>query len=135
MIGNKNHTYVKKEWKKLSCRHSHFMEVGGTLDLAVTSTKMRKTPPTAGTTVMGLQTLLDVLVNRVAEPLRKTVGDIFARYMAGDWSMLVYVNLNATVHPQIPHLSHNFHPPFSSTEDHIVREQDVLTSEITVATQ
>ena len=103
--------------------------------LAVPNKKRRNTPPTAGMTVAGLQALLDVLGNRVAEARRKVVGDIFARYILGDWSMLVYVNLNATVHPQIPHLSHNFHPPFSSTEDHIVREQDVLTSEITVATQ
>jgi hypothetical protein len=165
MIGNKNHTYVKKEWKKLSRQHSNFMEVGGTLALAVPSSKMPKKPPTAGTTVAGLKGVLDVLGNSVAETRRKTVGDIFARYMLGDRSMVVEVNLNATVHPQMPRLSYNFQPPtassnapvasiivedaepsseedsdsmqfdFSSTEDHIVREQDVLASEITVATQ
>ena len=167
MIGNKSHTYVKREWKKLSSQHSQFMEVGGTLALAVPSSKMPNTAPTAGTTIAGLKGVLDVLGNSVAPARRKTVEDIFARYMLGDRSMVVEVNLNATVHPQIPRLSYNFQPPtassnapvasiiiedagrpsdedsdsmqfdFSSTADHIVRdqEQDDLASEITVATQ
>ncbi len=139
------------------------MEVRGTLALAVPSSKMPKTAPTAGTTVVGLKGVLDVLGNSVVPARRKVLEDIFTRYMLGDWSMLVYVNLNSTVHPHIPRLSYNFQPPtassnvpvasiivedaepsseedsmqfdFSSTEDHIVREQDVLASEITVATQ
>ena len=166
MIGKKSHTYVKREWKKLSSHHSHFMEVRGTLALAVPSSKMPNTAPTAGTTIAGLKGVLDVLGNSVAGARRKTVEDIFARYMLGDRSMVVEVNLNATVHPHIPRLSYNFQPPtassnapvasiivedaepssddhsdsmqfdFSSTADHIVRgqEQDVLASEITVAT-
>ena len=164
LIGNKNHTYVKNLWNSVCNQNSQFMEVQGTLALAVPSSKMPKKTPTAGTTVAGLKGVLDVLGNSVAPARRKTVEDIFARYMLGDWSMLVYVNLNATVHPQIPRLSYNFQPPtassnapvasiiiedagppsdedsdsmqfdFSSTADHIVREQDVLASEITVAT-
>lgn len=146
LIGNKNRTYVKKLWKNICRQHPHFMEVQGTLALAVPSTKMPKTPPTAGTTILGLKGVLDVLGNFVTEGCRKAVEDIFARYMAGDMSMLVHVNLNATVHPQIPPNSYNFQPPtvssnmstpvpssresstytefdFTSTEDHIVRGQ------------
>ena len=121
LIGHKNRTYVKKLWKGICRRHSHFMEVEGTLDLAVPSTKTRKTEPkkgaTAGTTIAGLQGVLDVLGNRVAEACRKTVEDIFARYGAGDRSMVVFVNLNDKEHPQIPDLSHyNFQPPRASSD-------------------
>ena len=115
MIGRKSHTYVKREWNKLSSQHSHFMEVRGTLALAVPSSKMPKKAPTAGTTVAGLKGVLDVLGNSVAPARHKTVGDIFARYMLGDRSMVVEVNLNATVHPQIPRLSYNFQPPTASS--------------------
>ena len=94
LTGNKNRTYVKKLWKNICRQHSHFMEVQGTLALAIPSTKMPKTPPTAGTTVAGLQGILDVLGNRVTVDCRKVVEDIFTRYMAGDMSMLVHVNLN-----------------------------------------
>ena len=122
LIGHKNRTYVKKLWKGICRRHSHFMEVEGTLDLAVPSTKTRKTEPkkgaTAGTTIAGLQGVLDVLGNRVAEACRKTVEDIFARYGAGDRSMVVFVNLNDKEHPQIPDLSHyNFQPPTASAQE------------------
>jgi hypothetical protein len=107
--------YVKDFWKKLCKRNSQFTQVQGTLDLAVRSTKMPKTPPTAGTTVAGLRGVLDVLGNFVTPECRKTVEDIFARYMLGDWSMLVFVNLNDKSHPQIPDFSHyNFHPPTAS---------------------
>ena len=115
MIGNKSHTYVKKQWQKLSSQHSHFTEVQGTLALAVPSPKMPNTAPTAGTTIVGLKGVLDVLGNSVSPARRKTVEDIFARYMLGDRSMVVEVNLNATVHPQIPRLSYNFQPPTASS--------------------
>ena len=42
---------------------------------------------------------------------RKVLEDIFARYVAGDWSMLVFVNLNDKEHPQIPRFTYNFQPP------------------------
>jgi hypothetical protein len=91
------------------------MQVQGTLGLTVPSTKMPKTKRTDGTTVAGLRAVLDVLDNFVSEDCRKTVEDIFARYHAGDKSMLVFVNLNDKEHPQIPDLSHyNFHPPTAS---------------------
>jgi hypothetical protein len=117
LTGNRNRDYVKKLWTRLCKRNSQFMYVGGTLELAVPSSKMRKTDPkkgaTAGTTVAGLRAVLDVLSeNQVTEGCRKTVEDIFARYYAGDKSMLVFVNLNDKEHPQIPDLSHyNFQPP------------------------
>ena len=131
LIGNKNRTYVKKLWNTLCNQNSQFMYVQGTLNLAVTSSKMRKTEPkkgaTAGTTVAGLRGVLDVLGNRVSEACRKTVEDIFARYGAGDRSMLIFVNLNDKEHPQIPDLSHyNFQPPTASSDvpvDSIIVEE------------
>jgi hypothetical protein len=112
LIGNKNRTYVKKLWNTLCRQHSQFMYVPGTLELAVRSSKMPKTPPTAGTTVAGLRAVLDVLGrNQVTDANRKVLEDIFARYHAGDTSMLVFVNLNDKEHPQIPHFSYNFQPP------------------------
>jgi hypothetical protein len=92
------------------------MYVPGTLDLAVRSSKMPKTPPTAGTTIAGLKAVLDVLGNRVAEPCRKVLEDIFARYASGDMSMVVVVNLNDTVHLNIPHFSYNLQPPTASSD-------------------
>ena len=122
MIGDKSRNYVRNLWTTLCKQNSQFMEVEGTLDLAVPSTKTRKTEPkkgaTAGTTIAGLQGVLDVLGNRVAEACRKTVEDIFARYGAGDRSMVVFVNLNDKEHPQIPDLSHyNFQPPRASAQE------------------
>ena len=108
-------TYVKKFWNTLCKRNSQFMEVQGTLDLAVRSSKMPKYPPTAGTTVAGLRAVLDVLVrNHVTDTNRKTLEDIFARYAAGDMSMIVEINLNAQVHPQVPRFSYNFQSPTTS---------------------
>ena len=108
---------VKNAWKKV-CRHkTQFKEVKGTLDLAVPSTKMRKTKPTAGTTVAGLKGVLDVLGNTVVEACRKVLEDIFARYMAGDRSMIVVVNLNDKEYPQIPRFSYNFQPPTASSQE------------------
>ena len=105
-------TYVKDFWKKLCKRNPQFMEVQGTLDLAVRSSEMPKTKPTAGTTVAGLRGILDVLGrNDVTDANRKGLEDIFARYHAGDTSMLVFVNLDDKEHPQIPRFSYNFQPP------------------------
>jgi hypothetical protein len=110
-------TYVKKFWKTLCKRNSQFMQVQGTLDLAVRSSKMPKTPPTAGTTVAGLRAVLTVLDrNHVTDAKRKVLEDIFARYAAGDKSMLVFVDLNAQFHPQVPQFNYNFQPPTVSNE-------------------
>ena len=119
MIGGteprKSRDEVRNAWKKL-CRHNtQFKEVKGTLDLAVTSTKMRTTKPIAGTTVAGLKGELDVLGNTVAADCHKVLEDIFARYGAGDRSMIVVVNLNDKEHPQIPRFSYNFQPPTASS--------------------
>ena len=111
----KSRDEVRNAWKKL-CRHNtQFKEVKGTLDLAVTSTKMRTTKPIAGTTVAGLKGVLDVLGNTVAADCHKVLEDIFARYGAGDRSMIVVVNLNDKEHPQIPRFSYNFQPPTASS--------------------
>jgi hypothetical protein len=116
LTGNRNRDYVKKLWTRLCKRNSQFMHVEGTLQLAVPSSKMWKTDPTkgatAGTTVDGLRAILDVLnENQVTEADRKTLKSIFARYAAGDQSMLVFVNINDEVHPQVPRFSYNFQPP------------------------
>jgi hypothetical protein len=119
LIGNKSRKYVTNLWQTLSRQHPQFMEIQGTLGLAVPSSKMKKTEPkkgaTAGTTVAGLQGVLNVLGNSVPDDCRKSVEDIFARYHAGDRSMLVFVNLNDKEHPQIPRFSYNFQPPTAST--------------------
>jgi hypothetical protein len=112
LIGDKNRTYVKKLWTTLCHHHPQFMEVQGTLDLAVRSSKMPKTPPTAGTTVAGLQGVLNVLgSHHVTDATRTVLEDIFARYAAGDMSMIVEVNLNDAEHPQVPLFNYNFQPP------------------------
>ena len=100
-------------WADICHRNSQFMEVKGTLGLAVQSTKMPKAPPTAGTTVAGLQAVLSVLGNQVADSNRKVLDDIFARYLSGDRSMIVEMNLNDKEH-KIPHFNYNFQPPTES---------------------
>jgi hypothetical protein len=114
LIGGRRRKYVVNLWDTLSRQNTQFMEVQGTLALAVPSSKMPKREPTAGTTVAGLRGVLDVLGNRVSENCRKVVEDIFARYGAGDRSMIVEVNLNDKEHPQIPRFSYNFQPPTAS---------------------
>ena len=127
LIGVRSRKYVTNLWNTLCNQNSQFMYVQGTLGLAVQSSKMPKTPRTAGTTIAGLKAVLDVLGNRVSEPCRKVLEDIFARYAAGDKSMLVFVNLDDKVHPQIPDLSHyNFQPPTASSDvpvDSIIVEE------------
>lgn len=116
LIGGKSRKYVTKLWNILSCQNTQFMQVQGTLDLAVRSTKMPKTPPTAGTTVAGLKGVLDVLNrNHVTDANRKVLEDIFARYAAGDRSMVVEIDLNAKEH-KITRFNYNFQPPSVSHE-------------------
>ena len=118
LIGNKNLTYVKNLWHTLCNQNSQFMQVQGTLDMAVRSTKMPKREPTAGTTVAGLRGVLDVLGrNHVTDANRKVLEDIFARYATGDRSMLVEVNLNDHSYPQIPRFSYNLQPPTASAQE------------------
>jgi hypothetical protein len=112
----KSRKYVEQLWKNICQQHPQFMYVQGTLELAVPSSKMRKTTPEKGacpgTTVAGLRAVLDVLGrNQVSDANRKTLEDIFARYHAGDRSILVFVNLNDKEHPQIPRFNYNFQPP------------------------
>jgi hypothetical protein len=64
-----------------------------------------------GTTVMGLQALMNVLDNKVNQDSRWIVEDIFARYIAGDMSMLTVVDLNAPDYEQYPNNHYNFMPP------------------------
>ena len=134
--GNKDRKYAEKLWKTICRQNSQFMYVPGTLDLLSPSTKMPKGQPTAGTTVAGLRAVLNVLGrNHVTDANRKVLEDIFDRYAAGDRSMVVEIDLNAEVHPQVPRFNYNFQPPtasnapvdsvlieydFASTEDHMV---------------
>ena len=152
LIDNPNREYVKYVWKDIRKHNAQIMYVQGTLDLLSPSKKMRKTEPkkgaSPGTTVAGLKGILDVLGrNHVTDANRKVLEDIFARYHAGDKSMIVEIDLNAKEHPKIPRFNYNFQPPsvshapvasilvdeaasressmseldFTSMEDHIVR--------------
>ena len=113
---NRNRDYVKFLWKDICKHNAQFMYVEGTLHLLSPSSKMRKTEPkkgaSPGTTVAGLQAILHVLGrNHVTDANRKVLEDIFARYHAGDRSMIVEIDLNSKVHPQIPRFNYNFQPP------------------------
>ena len=116
LIGNKSRKYVKNLWKTLSRDTSKFTEVKEDLVMAVPITKMRKTKPTTGTTVMGLQALMHVLGNQVNAELRPFVETTLAHYTAGYRGMIVEVDLNARVHPQIPSFHYNFMPPIYALE-------------------
>jgi hypothetical protein len=131
--GQKDRNYADWLWQTTCRQNSQFMYVPGTLDLLVPSTNMPNGQPTAGTTVAGLREVLNVLSrNHVTDANRKVLEDIFDRYAAGDRSMVVEIDLNAEVHPQIPLFNYNFQPPtasnsavdieydFASTEDHMV---------------
>ena len=112
----KSRKHVEQLWKTICHQHPQFMYVEGTLELVIPFPKMRKITPkqgaTTGTTVAGLQAILHVLGrNQVTDANRKNLEDIFARYHAGDKSMLVFVNINDKVHPQIPLFNYNFQPP------------------------
>ncbi|MBV5267684.1 MAG: hypothetical protein JZU67_04100, partial [Burkholderiaceae bacterium] len=93
-------------WKRLTSDTSKFTEVKESLILAVPSTKLMKLT-TPGMTITGLQGLLSLL--KVDEDIRPIVEDTFARYMSGDTSMLIEVDLNSTVPPE--NLHYNFEPP------------------------
>ncbi len=112
-----NRKHAEKLWQTICKQNSQFMYVPGTLDLLVPSKKMPENQPTAGTTVAGLKAVLDVLSrNHVTDANRKILEDIFARHAAGDWSMIVQINLNDKEHPQIPRFNYNFQPPSVSHE-------------------
>ena len=115
LSGNPNRDYVKYVWKDIRKHNAQIMYVEGTLHLLSPSSKMRKTEPkkgaSPGTTVAGLKGILDVLGrNHVTDANRKVLEDIFARYHAGDFSMIVEIDLNEKVH-DIPRFNYNFQPP------------------------
>ncbi len=113
-----NRKHAEKLWQTICKQNSQFMFVPGTLDLLVPSTKMPENQPTAATTVAGLKAVLDVLSrNHVTDANRKVLEDIFARHAAGDWSMIVQIDLNAQEHPQVPRFNYNFQPPTASAPE------------------
>jgi hypothetical protein len=113
-----NRKHAEKLWQTICKQNSQFMYVPGTLDLLVPSKKMPENQPTAGTTVAGLKGVLNVLSrNHVTDANRKTIEDIFARYAAGDRSMIVEIDLNAQEHPQVPRFNYNFQPPTASAQE------------------
>jgi hypothetical protein len=121
LIDNRNRTGIKKLWNDIRKHNAQFMYVQGTLDLLSPSSKMRKTEPkkgaSPGTTVAGLKGILDVMGrNHVTDANRKVLEDIFARYHAGDFSMIVEIDINAKEHPKIPLFNYNFQPPSVSHE-------------------
>ena len=113
-----NRKHAEKLWQTICKQNPQFMFVPGTLDLLSPSKKMPENKPTAGTTVAGLKAVLDVLSrNHVTDAKRKVLEDIFARYAAGDWSMIVQIDLNAQVHEQVPRFNYNFQPPTVSAQE------------------
>jgi hypothetical protein len=100
--------YAKRIWKNLRNDTAKFMELQQYFGSDVSSTNM-----IPGTTVMGLHALMNVLDNKVNQDSRWIVEDVFARYLAGDRSMLTVVDLNATNYEQNPYNHYNFMPPQS----------------------
>ena len=105
-VCKKTMQYAKCIWKNLRNNTAKFMELQQHFGSVVPSTNM-----IPGTTVMGLQALMNVLDKKVNQDSRWIVKDIFARYMAGDMSMLTVVDLNATNYEQNPNKHPNFMPP------------------------
>ena len=110
LVCQKTGSYARLLWKRLIYDTSKFTEVKEALVLAVPSTKIRKFT-TPGMTIEGLQELLCML--KVDEDIRLIVEDTFARYMSGDTSMLIDVDLNSTVSPVS--LPYNFEPPLTGS--------------------
>jgi hypothetical protein len=106
IVCRKTGSYARLIWKRLTSDTSKFTEIKEALVLAVPSTKIRKFT-TPGMTIDSLQELLCLL--KVDEDIRPIVEDTFARYMNGDTSMLIEVDLNMTVSPE--NLHYNFKPP------------------------
>jgi len=110
IVCHKTGSYARLLWKRLISDTSKFTEVKEALVLAVPSTKIRKFT-TPGMTIEGLQKLLCML--KLDEDIRPIVEDTFARYMNGDTSMLIEVDLNSTVSPE--NLHYNFEPPLTGS--------------------
>jgi hypothetical protein len=98
--------YAKRIWKNLRNDTAKFMELQQYFGSVVPCNNM-----IPGTTVMGLQALMNVLDTKVNQESRWIVEDIFARYLAGDRSMLTVVDLNAPDYEQYPNNHYNFMPP------------------------
>jgi hypothetical protein len=97
--------YAKRIWKNLRNDTAKFMELQQYFGSDVSSTNM-----IPGTTVMGLHALMNVLDDKVNRDSRWIVEVVFARYLAGDQSMLTMVDLNATNYEQYPNDHYNFIP-------------------------
>lgn len=106
IVCRKTGSYARLLWSRLIRDTSKFTEVREALVLAIPSTKLMKLT-TPGMTITGLQELLCLL--KVDEDIRPIVEDTFTRYMSGDTSMLIEVDLNSTVSPE--NLHYNFEPP------------------------
>ena len=106
---NKTEKYAKRVWNTLKKDSSNFMQLQQYF-----SSSIPITDTIPGTTVMGLQALMNVLGNRVNEDFRQIIEDTFARYIAGDWSMLTIVDWNSPVHEQNMRQHYNFKPPTAS---------------------
>ena len=102
---NKTEKYAKRIWNNLKKDTAKFMELQHYFGSSVPNTDV-----IPGTTVMGLRALMNVLGNTVNEDFRPLVEDTFARYIAGDWSMLTVVDWNSPVHEQNLRQHYNFKP-------------------------
>ena len=100
--------YAKRIWNDLKNDTAKFMELQQYFGSDVSNTNM-----IPGTSVMGLHALMNVLDNKVDQDSRWIVEDVFARYLAGDRSMLTVVDLNAPKYEKYPTNHYNFMPPQS----------------------
>lgn len=124
LLFQKTGSYSRLLWKRLISKTSEFIEVEKDLVLAIPSTKRIK-HRTPGMTVMGLQKLLHMLNKKVTGDLYTSVEATLARYMSGDTSMVIELDLNKTgrcfrKQSYINNLSlhYNFEPPLTSFSPH-----------------
>jgi hypothetical protein len=124
LLFQKTGSYSRLLWKRLISKTSEFIEVEKDLVLTIPSTKRIK-HRTPGMTVMGLQKLLHMLNKKVTGDLYTSVEATLARYMSGDTSMVIELDLNKTgrcfrKQSYINNLSlhYNFEPPLTSFSPH-----------------
>jgi hypothetical protein len=118
IVCRKTGQYAKRVWRELIRDTSKFSEVQKELLLAIPSTKIMnfKTP---GMTVMGLQRLLYILDKKVDQDLRPIVYMTLARYIEGDRSMVIEVDLSVTSHG-----------PIQKTKDILARHNTLFNTKL-----
>jgi hypothetical protein len=124
LVCQKTGSYSRPLWKRLISKNSEFIEIEKDLVLAIPSTKRIK-HRTPGMTVMGLQKLLHMLNKKVTGDMYTSVETTLVRYMNGDTSMVIELDLNKTIrrfrkqsYMNNLSLHYNFEPPRTSLSPH-----------------